>query len=112
MLEMADAKSSSLATSGGAPVSSPGSMNSAAPVPMGVPQSELELVNAFSRLTGMNLRFSEQCLRENKWHFDAAVNNYNELKVSLGIAVRHYRIGPLTCFTQMKGVIPPEAYQP
>ena len=93
---MADAKSSSLTTGGGAPVSSSVSMNSAAPVPMGVPQSELELVNAFSRLTGMNLRFSEQCLRENKWHFDAAVNNYNELKVSLDVVARFRRVHLLT----------------
>jgi len=49
------------------------------------------LALSFSQKSGMNLRFSAQCLEENNWDFDKAAQVFSDAKA--------------------KGVIPPEAFQ-
>ena len=49
------------------------------------------LALSFSQKSGMNLRFSAQCLEENNWDFDKAGQVFSEAKA--------------------KGLIPPEAFQ-
>ena len=49
------------------------------------------LALSFSQKSGMNLRFSAQCLEENNWDFDKAGQVFSEAKA--------------------KGAIPPEAFQ-
>jgi nuclear RNA export factor len=79
------------------PMASVGSLSSAMDLPPDAPpdahsSSNQSLVQSFSARTGMNAHFSDQCLQENNYNFEASLAVFEKLST--------------------QGLIPPEAFRP